>query len=207
MSKFKKKPMENKASAPDIVPYSFQRHSDQCEVCGGVTDFEEIATIGRKAGFFATVKDTFVALTKLSDDCKRVLCYAAVHADLSCELIVGCRNVTRHHLQCNQPVIRMLDLLCTQTVCSGNEGLEKLLEAKKGPNDIIVVFRSSRGTEISREDGATIRHIDCLGFVDILGNGKMCSVCDQYRGSLRRTNSRENEKKQLPVSISMCPWC
>ena len=183
------------------MPFGFDPHSSKCAICADLTDFNTVASLGKQAGYFATVNPDFVALTKLSPDCKQVQCFGAVHRNLSCELIVGCRNVTKQHLQCEQPIVKMLDLLLTHAVCKGNEGFEDMLDAKRG-KEILAVFRDQKGNEISREDGSCIRHVNCLGFVDKAGD--MCSNCEQYRCTLRKTRSRDKRNSSVSNTKSVC---
>ena len=172
-------------------------HSENCGVCGNVTDFNRLASLGREAGYVATHTPDFLTLTKLSEDGRRILCYGVVHNNLSCELVVGCRDVSRHHLTTNLPVQRMMDLLLTNALCKGNEGFADLLEARRA-DSVVAVFRDANGNEVAREDGSqTVRHVNCLGFVE--GAGEQCSVCSQYRGNLRKYRSRE----KITVSITV----
>ena len=87
---------------------------------------------------------------------------------------------------------KMMDILLTGVLCKGNEGFAEVLETRRGDN-IIAVFRDLNGAEVAREDGElSIRHVNCLGFVD--GAGEQCSVCSLYRKSLRKLRSRQEKK-------------
>ena len=182
----------------------FQEHiSQQYQVCEKPTDLKDVAKIGQDAGYVISHLPESVSLTKLNRNGTYIMCYA-IFTKLGVEkLVVGCRDVTQHHCKTfhTADVQKVLNIMSSWTVCPGNLGFEDVIQSRRKKYEIVTVFRDANKdyAEVAREDGVdTIRHVSCMGFVDLMeADAERCTTCTRYRSVLRSIRSREAKGKQV----------
>ena len=182
----------------NLLPINFKRHGSttNCPVCAEQLNLSTIARLGKNCGLFATQTPDQLTLAKLDASGTSVLYYGTIK---QCGIIkVYCgpdkRDVSLFHDI--STFEKLVTLLAKMKTCPGNQGFDEQVNRRRRSGCTSVIFTGHDGQVVAKEEGNTIRHIDCHGLV----HEGLCRVCRKYRKTLTKYENRHSKDSVSKVS-------